>query len=126
MTDARVEQTIEQIDRKIDKYEAGPEEQERALDQRNVALRNGSDQHLSKPWPGEDLLCHHCTAEHVAEPEPYHGHYWQHGVSKSVPAYHHRLAHALRSGRADIVQSHYLHKGGACHARDEGQRKCSE
>src|SRR5262245_21234609 len=105
---ARIEPTVEQVDRQIDKDEAGGDKQHEPLDQVEVAACGRIDEQFADAIDVEYLLGDHQTADQEGELEADHGDDGQQRVAQGVAPHDEPGPYAFGLGGADIVLAHDL------------------
>src|SRR5512147_1022628 len=101
--DARVEHSIEQVNRKIDENVKSGNQHHHALNQRKIVARYTLDEQLSDAVEIEHLLGHDQAADQECEFEGYDGDRGQQRIPQRMARNDQFLLYALRSRSADIV-----------------------
>src|SRR5215510_12948812 len=114
---ARIEPTVEEVNREIDENEAGGDKEYETLDQIEVAACGRIDEQFADAIDVEHLLGHHQTADQERELKADPGDDGQQCVTQRVPTHDQAGPDSFGPGRVDIVLTHDLQQRGTHHAR---------
>src|SRR5262249_8064624 len=118
--DPRVEVAVEEINPEVDEGEGQGDDQDAALDQREVAGQDPLDHEGAHPRPREDRLGQHGTAQEVPGLDAHDGGDRQQGVPEAVAHNDRALDDALGPRGADVVLAQHLEHARAREPRDDG------
>src|SRR5581483_7730897 len=98
-----VDSEVEEIDKQVHDHDRDRREEEDALDDRVVAVRDGRDEEAADARPSEDGLSEHGAGKDVAEVEADDRGDRREAVGKRVPPERLASGQALRLGGEDVV-----------------------
>src|SRR5215217_3235943 len=108
MTHAGVEDRVEQVRDEVREHDDHGEDENDALDHRDVAVRDGLQELLADARQGKDLLDDHRGTDERPEIEPDDREQAEQRVAEGVPDEHAPRADALRLGRRHVVLAQHL------------------
>ena len=119
--DARVDRRLDHVDHEVEEHEEQREHQDRALQQRQVALEDRRVEQEAGAGPGEHGLDQDRAAEQVAELQAHHGDRGRRGVLRHMHE-HALLGEALGAQRDDEFLAQQIADQRAHRARDDAHR----
>src|SRR5207237_10775116 len=114
-----IQEHVGEVDEQIDRYIDEGEEQDHALDRREVARQNRIDGEPTQTGNGVHRFGDYYPADQDRDADAEHGGARHRGVGERVAHQHANFGQALGAGRADVVLAERLEHRSARDAGDE-------
>jgi hypothetical protein len=107
----RIDHGIQHVDDQVDQQVDHRDEQQRPLDDREVAAEHSADHQTADAGQREHLFDHHGAAEQPAGDNADNGEYRHQRVRQPVARHHHAPGQPLGIGGADeVLVQHFEHR----------------